>query len=371
MTATSTLTVDLLNYSLNLERIREKLPASCDLMAVVKADAYGLGALPVAKRAIEVGAAMLGVASVDEGIALREGGVEAPILVFVQPRAVDLADAVRHNLRLTLSDLQTAERLGEIARKAKTVAAVHCEVDTGMGRQGFTVEDAPEELRDLTRISNVDIEGVFTHFASADVADDPFTENQIRLFRQLLKQLDKDGVPYAAAHAANSAAIVNYPQSSFDMARVGLFAYGVWPGERPKDTEPPERVISWESSIVLIRDMPGGASVSYGRTYRTPGPTKLASIPIGYADGYRLGLSNGGDVLVRGRRCPVRGRVTMNEMLVDVADAPGAAVGDKVTLIGRDGGEEITVEEVAGKAQTIPYEIMTGIGPAVERKYKL
>ena len=371
MTATSTLTVDLLNYSLNLERIREKLPASCDLMAIVKADAYGLGALPIAKRAIEVGAAMLGVASVAEGIALREEGVEAPILAFVQPCAADLADAVRHDLRLTLSDLQTAERLGEIARKAKTVAEVHCEVDTGMGRQGFAVEDAPEELRDLTRISNVDIEGVFTHFASADVVDDPFTENQIRLFRQLLKQLDKNGVPYEAAHAANSAAILNYPQSSFDMVRVGLFAYGVWPGEPPEDAEPPERVISWESSIVLIRDMPGGASVSYGRTYRTPGPTKLASIPIGYADGYCHGLSNRGDVLVRGCRCPVRGRVTMNEMLVDVADVPGAAVGDKVTLIGRDGKEEITVEEVANKARTIPYEIMTGIGPAVERKYKL
>ncbi len=371
MTATSTLTVDLLNYSLNLERIREKVPESCDVMAVVKADAYGLGALPVAKRAIEVGAAMLGVASVAEGIELREAGLEAPILVLVQPRAADLADAVHHNLRLTLSDLQTAERLGEIARKTKTIATVHCEVDTGMGRQGFALEDAPEELRDLARISHLDIEGIFTHFASADVVDDPFTENQIRLFRQLLKQLDKDGVPYEAAHAANSAAILNYPQSSFDMVRAGLFAYGVWPGERPKGADAPERVISWESIIVLIRDIPGGASVSYGRTYRTPGPAKLASIPIGYADGYRFGLSNRGDVLIRGHRCPVRGRVTMNEMLVEVADVPGAAVGDKVTLIGRDGKEEITVEEMANKAHTIPYEIMTGIGAAVERKYKL
>jgi len=217
----------------------------------------------------------------------------------------------------------------------------------------------------------VDIEGVFTHFASADILDDPFTENQIRLFRQLLKRLDKDGVPYEAAHAANSAAILNYPQSFFDMVRVGLFAYGVWPGERPKGEEAPEQVISWETNIVLIRDMPGGASVSYGRTYRTPGPTKLALIPIGYADGFRFSLSNRGNVLIRGHRCPVRGRVTMNEIVIEVSSVPDAAVGDKVTLIGRDGKEEITVEDMASAAHTIPYEIMTGIGSAVERKYRL
>ena len=371
MTATSTLTVDLLNYSLNLENIRGRLPSGCDIMAVVKADAYGLGAVPVAKRAIEVGVEMLGVASVAEGTELREAGIEAPILVMVQPRQDDLPIAVRDKLRLTLSDLQTAERLGDIARKAKSVASVHCEIDTGMGRQGFAVEEAPKELSDLTRISNVDIEGIFTHFASADIPEDPFTENQIRSFRQLLKQLDRDGIPYEAAHAANSAAIFNYPQSCFDMVRAGLFSYGVWPGERPDNVASLERVVTWESSIVLIRNMPGGASVSYGRTYRVPGPSKLAAVPVGYADGYPFALSNRGDVLVRGQRCPVRGRVTMNEMLVDVTDVSDAVVGDKVTLIGRDGKGEVTVEELAERANTISYEIMTGIGAAVAREYRL
>ena len=371
MTATSTLTVDLLSYSKNLENIRGRLPSGCDIMAVVKADAYGLGAVPIAKRAIEVGVAMLGVASVAEGAELREAGIEAPILVMVQPRQDDLPIAVRDKLRLTLSDLQTAEWLGDVARKAKSVASVHCEIDTGMGRQGFAVEEASPGLSDVTRISNVDIEGIFTHFASADIAEDPFTENQIRSFRQLLKQLDKDGIPYEAAHAANSAAIFNYPQSYFDMVRAGLCSYGVWPGKRPDNVESLERVVTWESSIVLIRDMPGGASVSYGRTYRVPGPTKLAAVPVGYADGYRVALSNRGDVLVRGQRCPVRGRVTMNEMMVDVTDVADAVVGDKVTLIGRDGTGEVTVEELAERANTIPYEIITGIGAAVAREYRL
>lgn len=371
MTPASTLTVDLLSYGLNLEKIQEKLPEGCDIMAVVKANAYGLGALPIAKRAVEAGAAMLGVASVMEGAELREADIEAPILVLVQPHEADLADAVRYKLRLTLSDLHTGERLGEVANKARTVAAVHCEVDTGMGRQGMSFEQAPSTIRDLTRISNIDIEGIFSHLPSADVVDDAFTEGQIRSLRQLLKQLDKDGVPYEAAHIANSAAVINYPQSYFDMVRVGLFTYGVWPCEAPTGQESPESVVSWVTNIVLIRDMPGGASVSYRRTYRAPGPTKIAALPIGYADGYRVSLSNRADVLVRGRRCPVRGRVTMNEMLIDVTDVPDAAVGDEVTLIGRDNNEAITVEELAEKADTIPYEILTGIGPAVTRKYKM
>lgn len=370
MTSTSTLTVDLHNYSLNLEKIRGRLPNGCDILAVVKANAYGLGAVPTAKRAIEAGVAMLGVATVAEGTELREAGIEAPILVLMQPRQDDLPIAVKDKLRVTLSDLQTAEWLGDIARKAKSVASVHCEIDTGMGRQGFALEEAPQGLSDVTRISNVDIEGVFTHFPSADIAEDPFTENQIRSFRQLLKQLDKDGIPYEAAHAANSAAIFNYPQSCFDMVRAGLCSYGVWSGKRPDNAESLERVVTWETSIVLIRDMPGGASVSYGRTYRVPGPTKLAAVPVGYADGYPFALSNRGDVLIRGKRCRVRGRVTMNEMMVDVTDVPDAAVGDNITLIGQDGTQEVTVEELAERADTIPYEIITGLGAAVAREYR-
>lgn len=369
--ATSTLTVDLLSYSLNLENIRGRLPKGCEIMAVVKADAYGLGAEPIAKRAVEEGVSMLGVASVQEGIALREAGIETPILVMVQCSEAELSGVVHHKLRLALSDFRTAERLGDVARKAKTVAPVHCEIDTGMGRQGFALSEAAEELRNLTRISNVDVEGVFTHFASADDKDDPFTENQIRQFRQLLKRLDKDGIPYEVAHAANSAAIINFPSSAFDMVRAGLFAYGVWPGGEPGPGESIEQVVSWRTSVVLLRDVPGGASISYGRTFRAPGPMKVAAIPIGYADGYRTGLSNRGEVLIRGVRCRVRGRVTMNETMVDVSNVPDVNVGDIVTLIGKDGSETITVQELAGRSSTIPYEILTGIGPAVAREYKL
>ena len=355
---------------MNLEKAWQRIPENCAIMAVVKANAYGLGAVPVAKRAVAEGAAMLGVATIGEGIELREAGIEAPILVLVQPRYDELSLAIQHTLQLTISDLDTAERLGDLARKAKAVASVHCEIDTGMGRQGFALADAVDELLNVTHISNVDIEGVFTHFASADQIDDPFTDQQIRSFRQVLKQLENEGIPYESAHASNSAGVLNHAHGAFDMIRVGLMTYGVWPGIRARDAETLEPVVRWTTKIVLLRDVAGGASVSYSRTYRAPGPTKLAALPVGYADGFRVGLSNVGEVLIRGKRCRVRGRVTMNEMLVDVTDVPEAQVGDDVVLVGSMGSESIAIEELAERAATISYEILTGIGASVAREYR-
>lgn len=377
--APSKLTVDLAAYSHNLGVVREHIPEKCGIMAVVKADAYGLGAAPIAKRALESGATMLGVATVEEGIALRQNGLEAPILVMVHPTEDALVPAIKHSLRLLISDVTTAERLGEQARKLKKVSAIHCEIDTGMGRQGFHPDTAASELLRMTRISNVDIEGIATHFPSADLPNDSFTTGQIKTFRQLLRQLDKGGIPYEMAHTANSAAIVNYPNSAFDLVRPGLMTYGVWPAAAPAESSPPpsaaqwtsplKPVARWTSRIALIRQLPGGASISYGRTYKTPGPMRAAVVPVGYGDGYRHKLSNRGDVLVRGTRCPVRGRVCMDEIVIDVTQVPEAAVGDTATLLGPDGGEGITVEELAEKAETLPYEILTAIGPRVERLY--
>ncbi len=289
--------------------------------------------------------------------------------MLVQPRDDELPLAVRHKLRLTLSDFATAERLGDAARKAHTVAPVHCEIDTGMGRQGFPVDKTVSDLRNLTRISNVDIEGIYTHFAMADRAEDPFTDNQLRTFRQIIKDLDKEGVPYEMVHAANSSGVLNFPQSAFDLVRPGLITYGVYPdGERPEDATF-EPIMTWTTTTVLTRNLPGGASVSYGRTYFAPSPMRVAVLPLGYADGYPFYLSNKADVLIRGVRCPVRGRVTMNEMLVDITGVPEASVGDKVTLIGSDGGESITVEELAKRAETVPHNILTGISAHVTRDY--
>ena len=365
----SELTVDLEAYAANLAFIRARIPDGCGMIAVVKANAYGLGAVPVAMKALEAGARMLGVATVDEGAELVEAGIEAPILVMVQPSDADLAVGIEYGLRLGLSDGTTVERLGELARRAKVVAGIHCEVDTGMGRQGFALEGAAEALLGLTRISNVDIQGVYTHFPFADMPNDPFTSNQIKLFKQLLKRLGKDGVPYEVAHASNSAGILNYPGAAFDMVRPGLMTYGVWPGDRPPQPCPLRSVARWTSRVVLLKDHAPETTIGYGRSYETPSSMRAATIPVGYEDGYPYALSNRGEVLIRGERCGVLGRVSMDQIVVDVTEVGGVVVGDLVTLIGEDGSDKVTVAELAERAGTIPYDVLTGIGQRVARTY--
>ncbi len=365
----SKLTVNLGHYAENLRTLRARLPESCAIMPVVKSDGYGLGAIPIARRAAAEGVAMLAAGSVAEGVALREAGIELPILVLMHTRDDDLPLAVQHHLRLSISDFATAERLGDIARKAHTVTHVHCEIDTGMGRQGFAIEQAAAELRNLTRISHVDIEAIYTHFATADTPEDGFAEAQLRAFKLLIRDLDDEGVPYEMVHAANSAAALFVPASTLDLVRPGLLTYGVWPGKsRPADC-PFRPVASWTTNIVLVRQVASGTSIGYGRTYFAPAPQRVAAIPVGYADGYSVALSNKAEVLVRGKRCPIRGRVTMNEIVIDVTHVPEAVPGDKVTLIGSEAGQTITVEELAAKGNLVPHRILAAIGPRVARDY--
>jgi alanine racemase len=312
---------------------------------------------------------MLAVATVAEGLELRDAYPDIPILVLVQPSDDELALAIQNGLHLTLSDLKTAERIGEIARKANRIVDVHCEIDTGMGRQGFQIDVEPKAILKITRISNVDIEGIFTHFPDADRDDSTFTLNQIKIFRQQLRDLSDTGIPFEMAHAANSAAILNHRTSYFNLVRPGIITYGVYPNNSVPEDTPFHPVANWTTRIVLVRDLPGGVGISYGRTYRTTSPECVAVLPVGYADGYPRALSNRGEVLIRGVRCPVRGAVTMNETVVDVSHVPNATAGDSVTLIGQEGNERIRVEELAEKCDTIGYEILTGIGPGVARDY--
>ncbi len=367
--APSTLTVDLAAYAHNLSVVRSYLPEQCKILAIVKANAYGLGIQPIARCAVEQGVAMLGVSTVEEGATLRQAGIDAPILVLVQPSADALSEAIRLNLRITIGDTVAGERLGEIARKQKKVAVVHCEIDTGMGRQGFMPERALEELVSLTRISNIDLEGVLTHFPTAEIPNDSFTTEQIRSFRQILKDLDKAGIPYEMEHAANSAGIVNHPTSHFTMVRPGIMTYGVWPSNQPPENIHLHSVIRWTSRIVAVRQLPGGANIGYGHTYKAPCPRKTALIPVGYADGYNIKLSNRGMVLVRGIRCPVTGMVSMDQIAIDVSNVNGVTEGDEVTLLGAAGDNEITINDFAEWAETIPYQVLTGIGSRVRRTY--
>lgn len=368
-TATSHAVIDLDAYALNLAEVRSRLDDECRLMAVVKADAYGHGAVPVARKAVEAGAEMLGVATVEEGVELREAGIAAPILVMVQPAESVLTLAVEHGLRISISNVAVAERICDIARRLNKVVPVHCKIDSGMCRQGFDAESAPTELQALTRLSHIDIEAIWTHYAVANAVRDPATVNQGKLFRHVLKRLDRVGVPYEFAHAGNSATVINYPDLVFDMARVGLMAYGVWPSDHVPEASPLRPVMRWETEIVLIKEVEKGTPVGYGHTYTTPAKSRLALIPVGYADGYRNALSNRASVLVRGKRCPVRGRVSMDQTMVDVSGVPDAEVGDAVTLIGRDKDEIITVQELADRASVLTYEIVTGIQKRARRVY--
>ncbi|HOE65242.1 MAG TPA: alanine racemase [Candidatus Hydrogenedentes bacterium] len=361
--------VDLDAYAANLAVVRGMIPPRCAIMAVVKANAYGHGAAPIAKRAVREGARMLGVADVNEAVELREAGLSIPILVMVQPLEDALPAIVEYGLHMMASSVEIAERVGELARRANKVAPVHCKIDTGMGRQGFGLDQAVKDMMRIMRISHVDIEGVATHFPVADDSADLFTAQQIRQFKQLLNQLDKEGVPYETAHAANSAAIVNHPASSFDMVRPGLMTYGVWPTDVAPSILPVRPVLRWETRVTQIREIPRGASVGYGRAYIAPRVMKAALLPVGYADGYLHSLSNRGVALIRGARCPVRGSVCMDQILVDVTDVAGAAIGDVATLIGQDGDQMITAAELARLAQTIPYEILAGIGSRAQRVY--
>lgn len=368
-TAASQAIVDLDAYVHNLGVVRRFVGDQAGIMAVVKANAYGHGLETMARKACDAGVRMLGVAAVDEGIALRAAGVDTPILVLMQPELKALGAIIEHGLRLMVSDVATAEQLGEMARRANRVVPVHCKVDSGMGRQGFPLKSAAQDLQYLTRISHIDIEGVATHFPVADKLEDTFTYNQIKTFRQLLKAVNRYGIPYEMAHAANSAAIVNYQGSIFDMVRPGLITYGVWPTEYPPAQNLLKPVLRWETHITQIRELEAGASVGYGRTYTAPAPIKVALLPIGYADGYKHALSNRGEVLIGGTRCPVRGSVCMDQIVAEVTHLPNVQAGDVATLIGSDGEETITAEELARKAGTIPYDILTGIGPRVPRVY--
>ncbi len=361
--------VDLGAFAHNLGVARQFAGPRCAFMAVIKANGYGLGALPLARRALDAGASMLGVATLDEGVELREGGIEGPILILMQPSAEALHVAVNHALTITLCDLDAGKLLGDLARKAGRVLPVHCMVDTGMSRQGFSLESAARDIPALARIAHLNIEGIATHFPIAERAQDPFTRGQIEALQGVLAQLDEAGVPYDMVHGANSAGVINYGDSLFTLVRPGIMSYGVWPADARPETNPLRPVLRWVTQVSQVRALEPGATVSYGRTYESPGGMIAAMLPVGYADGYRLALSNKAEVLIRGRRCPVRGRVCMDQMVVDVSHVPGVVVGDEAVLVGKQGEEEVTVEELATLAGTIPYEILTGIGRRVPREY--
>jgi alanine racemase len=362
--------VDLGALAYNYHQLRQLAPPSVKFLAVVKADAYGHGAIPVSKKLEELGADFLGVATVKEGVELRNGGIKGPILVLSGIYQEEVEEVFAYQLTPMVYRLETAEALAAAARKKGQKIPVHIKVDTGMGRIGVLSEEAPAFVNRLRKFENLEIEGIASHFATADEGNSSFTEKQLKRFSRTIEELKKLDIDPPFCHITNSAALVNLPAAHFTLVRPGIMLYGSYPSPSLKDKIPLRQVMSWMSLIADLKQVPEDYTISYGRTFVTQRPSIIAAIPVGYADGYNRLFSNRGEVLIKGIRAPVVGRVCMDWTMVDVTDIPGVEVGDKVVLMGSQLGQEITPEEMGGRIGTIPYEILCAVGKRVQRIYK-
>jgi alanine racemase len=341
------------------------------LMAVVKADGYGHGAVPVARAALDAGAQWLGVALVEEGAELRAAGIDAPVLVLSEPPPPAAPAVVALGLTPVAYTRAGIDALAKaVADGGADALPVHLKVDTGMHRVGCATGDACALAESIAARDELRLEGVLTHFAVADEPADPYTQQQLDRFDVVLDDLRRAGITYDLVHAANSAALLAFAERArFDLVRCGISVYGVPPAPGLVGRVPLRPAMAVKARVSHVKPVAAGTRLSYGLRYETPRPATVATVPVGYADGVPRALSAaGGEVLVRGRRHPIAGTVTMDQLMVDVGDTP-VEVGDEVTLIGREGDAEITADEWAGRVGTIAYEIVCGIGPRVPRSY--
>ena len=363
--------IDLDALAHNIGEVRARIAADHQILLVVKADAYGHGAVEVSRAAVAAGVDMLGVATLQEGIELRQAGIASPILILSPPMESETRDVIEYDLACTVPSLGIARALSRVCVDRRKTGSVHVEVDTGMGRSGVGLEEALPFVTAVGKLPGLSLDGVYTHFPASD-EDVAFTRGQVSDFASLLTRLDRKGISVPLKHAANSAALLGVAESlapPLNMVRPGLMVYGLRPSGRSPGDARLRPVMSFKSRIAQIRDLPEGHPISYGMTFRTRGAMRIAVIPVGYGHGYSWRLSNAGEVLVRGTRAPIVGRVTMDVTLVDIDALPEARVGDEVVLFGRQGDAEITVDEVAARVGTINYEIICGIGKRVARAY--
>jgi alanine racemase len=347
----------------NLKILRGLIPRATQLMAVVKANAYGHGLVAVSCELAAIGVDWLGVANVAEGVALREAGIKRPIMLLSATLPEEMDEAVRHHLTPILSSYREAQILNRVACAQDEKAEAHFKIDTGMGRLGCWHEEAHAELGRIRRLSSIAVKGLCTHFASAD-DDAKLTRAQWKAVSPYFSE-NKD----LLCHAANSPAVTHRYGFHADLVRAGLALYGV-PATSVDKRLGLRPVLTWKSRVSLLRDVRAGRTVSYGATYRTRSMERQAVVAMGYGDGYFRLHSNKGHLLVRGVRCPIRGRVTMDQIMIDVTSVPDCHVGDEVVALGHQNNEEIRARELAVEAQTIPWEILTNIGARVPRIYR-
>jgi len=365
--------VNLAVIGRNITAIRKRIGPGPEIMAVVKADAYGHGAVQVATTALTSGATWLGVASVEEGVVLRKSGIIAPILVLGQLFPSQARRALRYSLSCTVSTYEFAEALSVAATQEGKKGKCHVKVDTGMGRIGVLPRQAPSFVRRVAMLPNIEVEGIYTHFATADSDDKSFAREQLSRFMDVIDALRAAGVDVQFRHAANSAACLDMPEARLDLVRLGILMYGLSPFsterfqklKREMEIRP---ALSLKTRACFVKRVPAGTPIGYGATYVTREDTVVVTLPVGYADGLSRGLSNRGEVLIRGRRFPIVGRVCMDQCMVDTGGLD-VEVGEEVVLIGTQGDQEITAEDVADRLGTISYEVVCAISKRVPRVY--
>jgi len=362
------LSIDLGALRHNYRELRRHCRADTRIMAVVKADAYGHGLLPVARTLVGEGADYLGIAYVEEGRRLRQAGIEAPLMLLMGLLPEEAGEAAALGLETALYREDVAWALAAAARVQGRRVRVHVKVETGMGRLGLSPEEAWEFLDWLHTVPDLEIVGLISHFAVADWSDKAYTLQQLEQFNALVQRGRERGWALPVNHIANSAAILALPDTHHDMVRAGISLYGSPPAETPPPVEL-RPVMAFRTQVMQVRQAPPGSAISYGCTYVTPGSATIAVLPVGYCRGYSRLFSNRGEVLIRGQRAPIRGRVCMNLTMVEVTHIPGVAVGDPVTLLGEDGGQRLTADELAGWSQTISYEVHCLLGNSNPRRY--
>lgn len=360
--------IDLIAIRHNF-RVLRKLAGTAKILTVIKADAYGHGMLPTAKLLVQEKVDFIGLSNLNEGITLRKAGIKTPILLFETTLAEQAKDIIDYELTPTVCTYELAAALNRYAQKRRRMLDIHVKVDTGMGRLGLWYQEIPAFMNKIRRLRNLRIQGIYTHFPVADI-DRAFTRKQIQQFIMLLQQLNADGWQIPYIHAANSMGFAGYGTHLFNLSRPGLMLYGLYPRPELEKKVHLRPAMSVHSKIIFLKRIEKGRSISYGRTFIASRPMTVATLPIGYSDGYLRGLSGKADVLIGGRRCPVLGRVTMDQIVVDVSKVKNPRLGMPVVILGKQGREETSADELAQLVHTINYEIVCSLGSRLPRVYK-
>jgi alanine racemase len=356
----------------NMREIRRITQPRTKVMAVVKADGYGHGANAIAETALKNGADCLAAATLNEAVALGSAGMDCPILIFGYTPPEDMAKVAEHGLIQTVYRADHALALSHAAASLNKKAKVHLKIDTGMGRIGFLPEEASRrQIMEIAKFPNLELEGIFTHFATADSSDKRYQNRQLDIFLSFVDDLRRDGLEFELRHAANSAAILDCPDAQLDLVRAGLLIYGAYPShEVNQERISLEPVMTWKARVAHVKRVDKGVSISYGRAFTTGEPAWIATLPLGYADGYSRRLSNRSEVLIGGKRAPVVGNVCMDQLMADVTRIPDVRCGDEAVLMGRQGAETVSAEELAEREDSIPYEVFCRVSARVPRIIK-